>query len=164
MILISISFLFIGICFGQLTVNESGEILLGNSGITGDIIEKCFTPLKEIYSYNDVKLNLVESNSHSFKYVLKEFPSSEKELFDLEVKGYCQLPQSSYFPKYYGSFRRADTGTGVIVMEFIDGKNLKEIIEDVYCDQQFKHQKSNLTKSFKFYCSRISQCNPNSAR
>ena len=153
--LILITFLFIGICFCQLTVNESGEILLGDSGITGDIIDKCFTPLKEIYSYKDVKLNLVESNSHPFKYVLKEFPTSKKELFNLEVEGYCQLPRSSYFPKYYGSFRRADTDARVIIMEFIDGKNLKEIIEDVYCDQQFKHQKSNLIKSFKFIAAEL---------
>ena len=73
-----------------------------------------------------IKKSSYRKNNHILKYVLENYAQTEIGILKI-------LPDSSLFPKYYGSLEenKGDATKCSIIMEFIEGESLDKLIEKV---------------------------------
>ena len=136
------------LCSSLLEVSEEGVISV--SEVSNVEIWECFDVVKELEGSHGVELLVVKSKKHSFKFVLKKFPSCNVELLRLEKEVHSQIPNSSYFPKYHGSFITTDSEEGYLIMEFVDTKDLKDVILDIIFEHKFEYLQNTLIGSMDF--------------
>lgn len=143
----------VNICLSKIVVNETGEISFQE--VYEKEVWECFNECKAIEGSYKVVVFVVESKQHSFKFVLKRFPPKESQLFQDEKAANSMIPESPYFPKYYGSFITQDTREGFLIMEWIDSIDLSDVIIEFDENTRISSLKSCLYNSMRFIAAEL---------